>query len=131
MPDEVSYPGVYIDEEAFHAQAPEGLTNEAVTALFIEESLRRGLQWVVFEPNDEPLWAQIRRTVGAFMNNLFTQGSFEGETTDEAYFVKCGRETTTDDDIANGVVNVVVGFAPLKPAEFVIVQLQQAAGGHT
>ncbi|HKP11593.1 MAG TPA: phage tail sheath C-terminal domain-containing protein, partial [Blastocatellia bacterium] len=98
------------------------------TALYIEESLYRGLKWVVFEPNDEPLWAQIRLNVGAFMHNLFRQGAFQGKTPREAYFVKCDRETTTQNDINLGVVNVLVGFAPLKPAEFVIIKLQQMAG---
>ncbi len=98
------------------------------TALFIEESLYRGTQWVVFEPNDEPLWAQIRLNVGAFMQNLFRQGAFQGKTPNDAYFVKCDKETTTQNDINLGIVNIVVGFAPLKPAEFVVIQLQQMAG---
>lgn len=98
------------------------------TALYIEESLYRGLKWVVFEPNDEPLWAQIRLNVGAFMQNLFRQGAFQGQTPREAYFVKCDKETTTQNDINLGIVNIVVGFAPLKPAEFVIIKLQQMAG---
>jgi phage tail sheath protein FI len=98
------------------------------TALFIEESLYRGIQWVVFEPNDEPLWAQIRLNVGAFMNSLFRQGAFQGSTPREAYFVKCDKETTTQDDINRGIVNIVVGFAPLKPAEFVVLKIQQIAG---
>ncbi len=98
------------------------------TALYIEESLYRGLQWVVFEPNDEPLWAQIRLNVGAFMHNLFRQGAFQGSSPRDAYFVKCDKETTTQNDINLGIVNVVVGFAPLKPAEFVIIKLQQMAG---
>jgi phage tail sheath protein FI len=98
------------------------------TALFLEESLYRGLKWVVFEPNDEPLWAQIRLNVGAFMQSLFRQQAFQGKTPAEAYFVKCDKETTTQNDINLGIVNIVVGFAPLKPAEFVIVQLQQLAG---
>ena len=98
------------------------------TALYIEESLYRGLKWVVFEPNDEPLWAQIRLNVGAFMHNLFRQGAFAGKTPREAYFVKCDRETTTQNDVNLGIVNIVVGFAPLKPAEFVIIKLQQMAG---
>jgi len=98
------------------------------TALFLEESLFRGLKWVVFEPNDEPLWAQIRLNVGAFMHSLFRQGAFQGTTPREAYFVKCDKETTTQDDINRGIVNIIVGFAPLKPAEFVIVKLQQIAG---
>ncbi len=98
------------------------------TALFIEESLYRGTQWVVFEPNDEPLWAQIRLNVGVFMHDLFRQGAFQGKTPQAAYFVKCDSETTTQSDINRGVVNIVVGFAPLKPAEFVIIKLQQIAG---
>ena len=98
------------------------------TALFIEESLFRGTQWVVFEPNDEPLWAQIRLSVGTFMDNLFRQGAFQGTTPREAYFVKCDRETTTQADIDLGIVNIHVGFAPLKPAEFVILTIQQIAG---
>ena len=98
------------------------------TALFIEESLFRGLKWVVFEPNDEPLWAQIRLNVGAFMHNLFRQGAFQGKTKQDAYFVKCDSETTTQNDINLGIVNIWVGFAPLKPAEFVVLTLQQMAG---
>ncbi len=95
------------------------------TALFIEESLYRGTQWVVFEPNDEPLWAQIRLNIGAFMQNMFRQGAFQGSSPRDAYFVKCDSESTTQTDIDNGIVNIVVGFAPLKPAEFVVIKLQQ------
>lgn len=98
------------------------------TALFIEESLYRATQWVVFEPNDEPLWSQIRLNIGAFMNNLFRQGAFQGRTPQEAYFVKCSSETTTQNDINLGIVNIIVGFAPLKPAEFVVIKFQQIAG---
>ncbi|MFZ1218010.1 MAG: phage tail sheath subtilisin-like domain-containing protein, partial [Chthoniobacterales bacterium] len=98
------------------------------TALFIEESLYRGTQWIVFEPNDEPLWAQIRLNLGAFMQNLFRQGAFQGTTPKDAYFVKCDKETTTQNDINLGIVNIVVGFAPLKPAEFVVIKIQQMAG---
>lgn len=97
-------------------------------ALFLEESLYRGTKWVVFEPNDEPLWAQIRLNVGAFMQTLFRQGAFQGKTPKDAYFVQCDDETTTQNDINNGIVNIIVGFAPLKPAEFVIIQIQQIAG---
>ncbi len=97
-------------------------------ALFIEESLYRGTQWVVFEPNDEALWAQIRLNVGSFMHNLFRQGAFQGRSPREAYLVKCDAETTTQNDINLGIVNVLVGFAPLKPAEFVFIRLQQLAG---
>jgi phage tail sheath protein FI len=98
------------------------------TALFIEESLFRGTQWVVFEPNDEPLWMQIRLNVGAFMHSLFRQHAFQGLSPRDAYLVKCDSETTTQDDINKGIVNIVVGFAPLKPAEFVILQITQLAG---
>ena len=97
-------------------------------ALFMEESLYRGSKWVVFEPNDEPLWAQIRLNVGVFMHNLFRQGAFQGQTPRDAYFVKCDGETTTQADRNLGIVNIIVGFAPLKPAEFVILSLQQIAG---
>ncbi len=97
-------------------------------ALYIEESLFRGTQWVVFEPNDEPLWSQIRLNVGAFMHDLFRQGAFQGQQPQQAYFVKCDKDTTTQSDINLGIVNVVVGFAPLKPAEFVVIQIQQIAG---
>jgi uncharacterized protein len=97
-------------------------------ALFIEESLYRGTKWVVFEPNDEPLWSQIRLNVGAFMHRLFRQGAFQGATPKEAYFVKCDGETTPQADINLGIVNILVGFAPLKPAEFVIIKIQQMAG---
>ena len=98
------------------------------TALFIEETLYRNLKWVVFEPNGEPLWAQVRLNVGAFLHGMFRQGAFQGRTPREAYFVKCDAETTTQDDINRGIVNILVGFAPLKPAEFVMLSLQQMAG---
>jgi phage tail sheath protein FI len=97
-------------------------------ALYIEESLYRGLKWVVFEPNDEPLWSQIRLNVGAFMHNLFRRGAFQGDTPRAAYFVNCDASTTTQNDRNLGIVNVTVGFAPLKPAEFVVLSLQQMAG---
>jgi len=93
--------------------------------LFIEESLYRGTQWVVFEPNDEPLWAQIRLNVGAFMQTLFRQGAFQGRTAKEAFFVRCDYDTNPQADIDRGIVNILVGFAPLKPAEFVFIKIQQ------
>lgn len=98
------------------------------TALYIEESLYRGTQWAVFEPNDEPLWSQLRLNIGAFMHNLFRQGAFQGSSARDAYFVKCDSQTTPQNDINLGIVNVIVGFAPLKPAEFVVIKLQQMAG---
>ena len=96
-------------------------------ALFIEESLYRGTQWVVFEPNDEPVWGKIRLSVDTFMHRLYLQGAFQGTTPSQAYFIKCGPETTTQDDINKGIVNILVGFAPLKPAEFVLIKIQQLA----
>ncbi|MCD9877596.1 phage tail sheath subtilisin-like domain-containing protein [Streptomyces guryensis] len=97
-------------------------------ALHVEESLQRGLQWVVFEPNDESLWQQIRLSASSYLHTLFRQGAFQGSTPREAYFVKCDSETTTDEDAANGVVNVLVGIAPVRPAEFVVVRIQQTSG---
>jgi phage tail sheath protein FI len=96
-------------------------------ALFIEESLYRGTRWVTMEPNDELLWSQIRRDVSVFMLNLWRQGAFQGQTPEMAYFVKCGKDTTTQDDINRGIINIVVGFAPLTPAEFAIINIQQCA----
>ena len=98
------------------------------TALYIEESLRRGTQWVVFEPNAEPLWASIRLNVGAFMAGLYRQGAFAGSTPDQAYLVKCDAENNPPDQVALGIVNIVVGFAPLYPAEFVLISIEQLAG---
>jgi hypothetical protein len=97
-------------------------------ALFLEESLFRGTKWIVFEPNDEPLWAKIRLNLNAFMMSLFRQGAFQGSTPDKAFYVKCDAETTTQNDRNLGIVNIEVGFAPLKPAEFVIIKIQQIAG---
>jgi phage tail sheath protein FI len=97
-------------------------------ALFIEQSLYFSLKWVIFEPNDEPLWVAIRSTINNFMMTLFTQGAFQGSTPSQAFQVKCDSTTTTQTDIDNGIVNIVVAFAPLKPAEFVIIKLAQLAG---
>ena len=97
-------------------------------ALFMEESIFRGTQWAVFEPNDEPLWSQLRMNIGAFLQTLFRQGAFQGTSPRDAYFVKCDRSTTTQTDVNNGIVNIIIGYAPLKPAEFVILKFQQMAG---
>lgn len=96
-------------------------------ANFLESSLLAGLRWVVFEPNDEALWSQIRLNIGSFMQGLFRQGAFAGVTPKEAYLVRCDAGTTTPDDQAKGIVNVLVGFAPVRPAEFVILQIKQLA----
>ena len=98
------------------------------TAILLRVSIYYGIQWAVFEPNDEPLWAELRLNVGAFMMTLFRQGAFQGSTASQAFFVKCDSETTTQADIDLGIVNVLVGFAPLKPAEFVVVKISQKAG---
>ena len=97
-------------------------------AMFLESSLYQGTQWVVFQPNDERLWAAIRLNVGSFMQTYFLKGAFQGTTPDQAYFVKCDDETTTQTDIDNGIVNILVGFAPLMPAEFVVIQIEQLTG---
>jgi uncharacterized protein len=97
-------------------------------ALFLEQTLYNNLGWVIFEPNDEPLWTAIRSSIEAFMLGLFRQGAFQGATPSDAFQVKCDRQTTTQADIDNGIVNIIVAFAPLKPAEFVIIQIAQLAG---
>jgi uncharacterized protein len=98
------------------------------TAIFLRLSIYRGIQWAVFEPNDEDLWSSLRLNIGSFMMNLFRQGAFQGATPGQAFFVKCDNETTTQPDIDAGVVNILVGFAPLKPAEFVLVKISQKVG---
>jgi Bacteriophage tail sheath protein len=100
-------------------------------AIFLEHSIDQGTQWAVFEPNDEQLWARIRASVDSFMLGMFRAGAFQGVTQEQAYYVHCGRETTTQNDIDQGVVNIIVGFAPLKPAEFVIIKILQLAGQST
>jgi len=98
------------------------------TALYIEESLDRGTRFAVFEPNGEPLWARLRQSIGDFMHRLFREGAFQGSKPEEGYLVRCDAATTTQADIDQGVVNILVGFAPLKPAEFVILHIRQIAG---
>jgi uncharacterized protein len=96
-------------------------------ASFIEESLVRGTRWTVFEPNDEPLWAQLRLQVSSFLHTLFRQGAFQGNTPRDAWFVHCDASTTTDADIARGRLKLEIGIAPLRPAEFLILRLTLAA----
>ena len=96
-------------------------------ALFIEESVSRGTQWAVFEPNAEPLWAQIRLTVGTFLESLWRKGALLGTKASEAFFVNCGKDTMTQDDIDNGRLTIVIGIAPVKPAEFVMIRIGQKA----
>jgi phage tail sheath protein FI len=96
--------------------------------LFIEQTLLANLRWVVFEPNDDPLWTAIKASIEAFMLSLFRQGALQGSTPSDAFQVKCDSTTTTPTDQQNGIVNIVVAFAPLKPAEFVIIKIAQLAG---
>jgi uncharacterized protein len=96
-------------------------------ALYIEESLRRGTLWAVFEPNDEPLWSSLRLNVTTFMQGLFRQGAFAGTTPKDAYLVQCDANNNPPDQVALGIVNILVGFAPLYPAEFVVISIQQQA----
>lgn len=98
------------------------------TAIFLEQSIYNGIQYAVFEPNDAGLWASLRMNISAFMNLQFRAGAFQGSTPNDAYFVKVDATTTTQQDIDAGTVNILVGFAPLKPAEFVVLQLTQKAG---
>jgi phage tail sheath protein FI len=97
-------------------------------ALFIERSIEKGIAWAVFEPNDEPLWIRLRRDIEDFLMNLFQHGAFTGRKPEEAFFVRCDRSTTTDADIDGDRVNVLVGFAATKPAEFVTIGIEQRAG---
>ena len=94
-------------------------------AIFLRVSIYYGIQWAVFEPNDETLWAELRLNIRSFMLTQFRAGAFQGAKPDDAFFVLCDSTTTTQQDIDNGVVNILVGFAPLKPAEFVVLKLSQ------
>ena len=100
---------------------------------YVEHSIESGIGWVVFEPNDQPLWSSIRQSIETFMHGIYRQGALQGTRPEEAYFVRCDRSTMTEDDVLNGIVNIVVGFAPLKPAEFVILRISRQTvqnGGH-
>ena len=96
---------------------------------YLEESILVGTQWVVFEPNDDALWARIRRTIGAFLVNEWRKGALFGLSPEEAFFVQCDRETNPAEAIDAGQVTCRIGVAPVKPAEFVIFQLSQFSGG--
>jgi phage tail sheath protein FI len=98
------------------------------TAILLEQSIFNGIQWAVFEPNDEELWSSLRLNIKAFMMRLFREGAFQGSTPNDAFFVKCDSDTTTQGDIDAGIVNILVGFAPLKPAEFVVLKITQIVG---
>jgi phage tail sheath protein FI len=91
--------------------------------MFLEVSIERGLQWAVFEPNDEPLWARARASVENFLTRVWRDGALQGTKTEQAFFVKCDRTTMTQNDLDNGRLILVIGVAPVKPAEFVIVRI--------
>jgi phage tail sheath protein FI len=97
--------------------------------IFVEESIEEATQWVVFEPNDEPLWARVRRSVSDFLTRLWMDGMLQGKVREEAYFVRCDRSTMTQADIDNGKLIMLIGIAPVKPAEFVIFRIGQWTGG--
>jgi phage tail sheath protein FI len=96
--------------------------------LFLEQTLLSSLRWVVFEPNADPLWAAIKLSIESFLLGIWNQGGLQGTTPAQAFQVKCDSSTTTSDDQQNGIVNIVVAFAPLKPAEFVVIKIAQLAG---
>jgi phage tail sheath protein FI len=95
---------------------------------YVEHNIDRGTQWAVFEPNDEPTWARLRQQTAGFLIRLFGMGAFAGRTPDESYFVRCGNDTMTQDEIDNGRLNIVIGIAPLKTAEFGGLQDRSVAG---
>jgi hypothetical protein len=97
-------------------------------AIFLEDSIRDGPKWAAFEPNGAPLWAKLRASIDAFMLGLWRNGALQGNSASEAYVVRCDATTMTRADIDNGVVNIVIGFAPVKPAEFVLITITQLAG---
>ncbi len=97
-------------------------------ALYIETSVRDGTKWATFEPNDARLWSELNRSIGAFMQALFTQGAFQGATAAQSYFVQCDEQNNPPSGVDQGIVNITIGFAPVRPAEFVIIQIQQIAG---
>lgn len=96
--------------------------------IYLESSIDQGTQWAVFEPNGEALWANVRGVITDFLLNEWRSGALAGDKPQNAYFVRCDRTTMTQNDIDNGVLNMIVGVAPLRPAEFVIIQLQQTVG---
>jgi phage tail sheath protein FI len=99
-------------------------------AIFLEQSISNGIQFAVFEPNDENLWASLRLNIGAFMTTQFRNGAFQGDTPAQAFFVKCDASTNPQDQIDAGIVTVLVGFAPVRPAEFVVLRISQKAAGN-
>ena len=99
--------------------------------IYLEHSIDQGTQWVVFEPNDEQLWARARQSVTAFLTSVWRSGALVGQTADQAFFVTCDNTTMTQDDIENGRLIMIIGVAPVYPAEFVIIRIGQQAAGST
>src|SRR5205807_8247193 len=97
--------------------------------IFMDESIRRGTEWVVFEPNDAALWARVRRTVSAFLRGLWMQGALVGATPEQAYFILCDESNNPPSSVDEGKLIVDVGIAPVKPAEFVIFRISQWQSG--
>ncbi|HEX3633733.1 MAG TPA: phage tail sheath subtilisin-like domain-containing protein [Casimicrobiaceae bacterium] len=95
--------------------------------MFVEQSIDAGTKWAVFEPNGEPLWAKLRASVGNFLDGLWRSGALIGNTPTQSFFVRCDGTTTTQADIDNGMLNIVIGVAPVQPAEFVIIRIAQFA----
>ena len=126
---EWQHPGVFIEDLPWRATpiAPadpgwRALSPRRIPA-YVEASVRHGLQWTVFEPNAEPLWAHVRRQVEDFLLTLWREGHLQGEQPQSAFFVKCDRSTMTQDDVDNGRLVVLVGVATVRPAEFVIIRV--------
>jgi len=97
---------------------------------FLEDSIDRGTQWTVFEPNGEPLWADVRETIARFLESQFRDGALPGIKPEQAYFVKCDRTTMTQDDIDQGLLVCLIGVAPVRPAEFVVIRIGRWTAGH-
>jgi len=101
--------------------------------IFLEQSISQGLQWAVFEPNGQPLWTGIRSSVETFLADVWKQGALQGSKEQEAFFVRCDSTTMTQNDLSNGRLVCMVGVAPVRPAEFVIIQISiwtQCPPGH-
>ncbi len=95
-------------------------------ALFVEQSIEQSIGWVANENNDPLLWQGIQASVGSFLDDIWKRGALEGDTAEKAYFVQCDGETTTEEDIAMGKIHFHVGFAPLRPEEFMVLEFTHA-----
>jgi len=116
-----------------HPEAPTSELNDVKIRrymAYLEHSLNNGTQWAVFEPNGEALWARVRTTVTDLLTNEWRSGMLQGATAEQAFFVRCDQSTMTQNDLDNGRLNIVVGVAPVKPAEFVIIDIAQWTADH-